>query len=162
MHPDSPIRQLDQVIYRYGVSSVTLVPFQGGGYCVELHASGGIHVSEGAGSLPEAIGKAFLKLMELKGLPSFDDLLEASSLGTPEAKALRASVSKETVDRILKHTHENPAVHWKHGATSSCGLVRTGGTHARFTSVLEDVTCRRCRHSAWYRSEVVAKRARRS
>lgn len=38
--------------------------------------------------------------------PSVEDLIEASSLGTPEAKALRGSVTDEQVDRIMRRVHE--------------------------------------------------------
>ena len=38
--------------------------------------------------------------------PSIDDLIEASSLGTPEAKALRQSVPDEAVDRIMARYRE--------------------------------------------------------
>ena len=42
--------------------------------------------------------------------PSIEELIEASSLGTPEAKALRASVSDEdarrVVERAFPHEHE--------------------------------------------------------
>lgn len=162
MHPDSPIRQLDEMIRRYGVTCLELVPFEGG-YCVRIGSSVE-PVNVGAGSLSEAIGKAFLKLIELKGGPSFDELLEASSLGTPDAKALRASAPRDAVEKVLRkvHTYENPAVHLKHGESSACGLVRAGGTHARFTTTLEDVTCGRCKHSSWYRSELTLQRRRRS
>lgn len=34
------------------------------------------------------------------------DLIDRGSLGTPEAKALRASVSRETVDRVLARARE--------------------------------------------------------
>ena len=34
------------------------------------------------------------------------ELIERSSLGTPEAKALRGSVPQEAVDRVLKRVRE--------------------------------------------------------
>lgn len=162
MHPDSPLRQLDEIIRRYGVTCLKLVPFQGGGYAVEL----GSHVAPinvGAESLPEAIGKAFQELLRLSGAPSFEELLERSSLGTPEAKWIRASVDPAVVRKVV-HTYENPAVHWRrypvrsgdvhHDLTSACGMVRAGGTHARFADDLDGVTCGRCKQTSWYRSEL--------
>jgi len=38
--------------------------------------------------------------------PTFDELLERSSLGTPEVKAARASVSDEQVQRVLRRADE--------------------------------------------------------
>lgn len=167
MHSESPIRQLDEIIRRYGVTCLQLVPFEGG-YCVHLGSSAE-PVTVGAGSLPEAIGKAFLKLIELKGGPSFEELLERSSLGTPEAKAMRASAPKEAVDRIIKkvHTYENPAVHWPRPnrldttPLSACGIVR-GGTHPHYAKKIEDVTCGRCKNTSWCRAELRAKQRQQS
>ena len=164
MHPDSPIRLLDEIIRRYGVTCLQLTPFDGGGYCVRI----GSHVepvTEGGGSLPEAIGKAFLTLMQKQGRPSFDELLDKSSLGTPSAKRIRAQASKP--GRQV-HTYENPAVHWPRtkldfegaGQYSACGFIRGASpeSHAKFTRVLDEVTCGRCRMSSSYRSERTMKR----
>ena len=114
-------------------------------------------------TMTSAIRDCLKKALKISDRP-IEELLERSSLGTPEAKALCASASKEAVDAVLRkaHTYENPAVHWKHGETSSCGLVRAGGTHARFANALEEVTCGRCKHSSWYRSEVMMKQRRQS
>lgn len=38
--------------------------------------------------------------------PDIHELIERSSLGTPEAKALRATVSDEQVRRIIRRSHE--------------------------------------------------------
>lgn len=175
MHSDSPLRQLDEVIRRYGVTCLKLSPYEGGGYCVELGSSA-VPVVVGAGSLPEAIGKAFLELVRLKGGPSFEELLERSSLGTPHAKLLRSQADpaqvKKALGKVNRHTYDSPAVHWHrhpvrdgdahHNLTSACGMVRMGGAHARFAKDLDGVTCGRCKNTSWYRSELWKKSHQRS
>ena len=37
---------------------------------------------------------------------TIEELIERSSLGTPEAKALRESASREDVERVLRRVHE--------------------------------------------------------
>ncbi len=161
MHPDSPIRQLDEAIRRYGVTCFKATPYSGGGYCVEL---GSTHppIIVGGGSLHEAIGLAFQELLRLGGSPSIEELIERSSLGTKRAKAARASADPETVRKVLEktHTYADPAIHWRRypvrsndphaEVTSACGMVRTGGTHAKFAETPEFVTCGRCKRTSWY------------
>lgn len=159
MHPDTPIRVLDESIRRYGVTCVQIVPFDGGGYCVKI-GSAVEPVSVGAGGLPEAIGKAFSELMKKLGRPSFDQLLEMSSLGTPRAKRLRAQTDPVAVENILKASAARSAafIHWPglpmgglSGPYSSCGVIKHG-EKGRFASVPEEVTCGRCRRTSAFKS----------
>lgn len=52
------------------------------------------------------------------------DLIEASSLGTPEAKALRESVSDETAQRIVARAEELSGMR-----NAPCGQARRGVAH---------------------------------
>jgi hypothetical protein len=157
MHPDTPIRVLDEIIRRYGVTCVQLVPFEGGGYCVNI-GSAVEPVEVGAGSLPEAIGKAFLELMRKLGRPSFDQLLELSSLGTPGAKALRESAPKDAMQSVVLRSKELerglPATHF---ATYAPGPGRWGSACGRgreWSQDPDEVSCLRCRRSPFFKDAV--------
>lgn len=159
---ETTLGSLESLLEHHGVtiSSIRKYPR---GWWVEMRSKHGDFEVVAGQTMTSAVRDCLKKALKISDRP-IDELIERSSLGTPEAKALRASASKEAVDAVLKksHTYENPAVHWRSGGTSSCGLVRAGGDHARFASSLEEVTCGRCKHSARYRSDLMEQRRRRS
>lgn len=152
MHPDTPVRELDAIIRRYGVTCLQLIPFEGGGYCVKL-GSRAEPVDVGAGSLPEAIGKAFTELMGRLGRPSFNELLARSSLAPrPKRRRVRkvdgitARVENTVHMLLLAEIHRNDGVSDRQ---SACNLVH--GPNGRYTDVAEDVTCGRCKRTSRYK-----------
>lgn len=75
--------------------------------------------------------------------PDIDALIEASSLGTPAAKAARDSADDETVERILKRV-----AGW-HLTAEALAIVESGLTvrqaHEIRTGCSADTPCAQCR-----------------
>lgn len=148
MHPDSPIRELDALIRRYDVPYFKAVPFggpSGNGYYVEL-GPGIEPITVGGRDFAAAIGAAFRKLAKRRGLPSFEELLERSSLGTPRAKSFRGRTPEAYAKAVVRRADDikagRPTVHWTTGmGNSACGRAGMG---SELTTEDGKVTCLKC------------------